>query len=367
MAPTLSRSSRRRATRPGPGGPPFANGTASYYIGVNRNKRAVSLDLTRDKGREVLLRLLDDADVLVENFKTGTLERWGLGYEAVLAPRFPKLIHCRVSGFGADGPLGGRAGYDAAVQAMTGLMSINGEIGAPPLKMGTPVVDLATGLNAAIGILLALIERGRSGKGQFVEATLYDSAIALLHPQLANYLMSGRVPGRTGSAHPNITPYDCFATATVPIFLAIGNDRQFERFCAAIGAAPIAADPRFLSNGDRTRNRDALRPLLEEKLTALDGVALADSLLADGIPCGPVLDIPAMVEHPHTRHREMVVEAPGYRGFGTPVKLSRTPGGNVDPPHPFGADTRAVLAAAGYGEAEIDALIADAAALDKPR
>jgi crotonobetainyl-CoA:carnitine CoA-transferase CaiB-like acyl-CoA transferase len=348
-------------------GPPFRDGTASYFIGVNRNKRAIALDLTRERGREVLLRLLEDADVLVENFKTGTLETWGLGYAAVLAPRLPKLIHCRISGFGADGPLGGKVGYDAVIQAMSGLMSINGAPDGDPLRVGVPVIDMATGLNAAIGILLALVERGRSGLGQFVEAALYDSAVALLHPHLANFLMSGKAPVRTGNAHPNIAPYDCFDTATVPIFLGVGNDRQFARFCDLIDAPGLAADPRFRTNADRSRNRTELRADLEPRLARIDGRTLSARLLDEGVPCGPVMEIPEVAAHPHTRHRDMVIEQDGYRGFGIPTKLSRSPGRLATTPRRFGADTREILAMAGYDRDEIEALLADGAALDRPR
>ena len=186
-------------------GPPFKDGVASYYMGLNRNKLGTQLDLASEQGRSVLLGLLAGADVLVENFKTGTMEKWGLGYEQ-LAQRFPRLIHCRVSGFGSDGPLGGLAGYDAAVQALTGIMSVNGEVGGEPLRVGLPVVDLVTGLNAAIGVLLALQERERSGKGQFVEASLYDCGLSLLHPHAANWFADGREPKLTGNAHPNIYP-----------------------------------------------------------------------------------------------------------------------------------------------------------------
>ncbi len=211
-------------------GPPFKDGVASYYMGLNRNKRVQHLDLSQDAGRERLLALLEQADVLVENFKIGTMERWGIGYDT-LSRRFPRLIWCRVSGFGADGPLGGMAGYDAALQAMSGIMSVNGEAGGEPLRVGLPVVDMVTGLNAVIGVLLALQERHRSGKGQFVEATLYDSGLSLLHPHAANWFMDGRAPRRTGNAHPNIYPYDTFRTGTKPLFLAIGNDRQFATLC----------------------------------------------------------------------------------------------------------------------------------------
>ena len=205
-------------------GPPFRDGTASYYYGVNRNKRNIVIDVSKPAGRDIVLRLLEDADVLAENFKVGTLERWGLGYEAVLRDRFPRLVHCRISGFGADGPLGAAPGYDAVVQAMAGIMSINGDPSTGATRMGVPMVDLATGLTATIGVLMALAERARSGRGQFVDATLYDTAVGLLHPPAANWFLSGKTPQLLGNGHPNIVPYDKFDTATVEVFLGVGND-----------------------------------------------------------------------------------------------------------------------------------------------
>ena len=338
-------------------GPPFQGDAASYFIGVNRNKRGIALDLSRPEGREVLFRLLADADVLVENFKTGTLERWGMGYEAVLKQKFPRLVHCRVSGFGADGPLGGYPGYDAAIQGMAGLMSLNGEAEGEPLRVGMPVVDLATGLNAAIAIMMALQERARSGKGQFVEATLYDCAVALLHPYAANWFLSGKPPRRTGNAHPNVAPYDQFHTKTKRIFLAIGNNRQFARFCAEIGRPELAEDARFRDNKDRVTNRAALRAELEGAMAAIDGEALTARLLDRGVPCGLVQELPDVLTHPHTRHRNMIYEQDEYRGVGTPLKLSRTPPGLRRTPPRFGEADRAVLQEAGYSEAEIDRLI----------
>ena len=210
-------------------GPPFdAAGDASYFIGVNRNKRSLALDLRQEAGRAVLWRLLVGADVLVENYKPGAMEAWGMGY-ADLAAHFPGLVHCRISGFGADGPLGGRPGYDAVLQAMTGLMSINGD--GVPTRMGTPVVDIATGLYSALAITMALHERARSGQGQFLDMTLHDCGMSLLHPQAANWFLGGVRPRALGNPHPNISPYDAYPTATCPVFLAIGNDGQF-RSCA---------------------------------------------------------------------------------------------------------------------------------------
>lgn len=306
-------------------GPPFENGVASYYMGLNRNKRGMRMDLTQPAEREQLLELLADADVLLENFKTGTLEKWGLGYET-LQQKFPRLIHCRVSGYGADGPLGGLPGYDAAIQALGGLMSVNGEAGGEPLRVGLPVVDMVTGLNAALGVLMAVQERHRSGKGQFVEAALYDCGLSLLHPHAANWFGDGRRPGRTGNAHPNIYPYDAFATATVPIFLAVGNDRQFRQLCTVLGDATLADEAAFSNAGGRSVNRAKLREKLLVLMAGLDGMALVDRLSEQGVPCAPILDVPEALNHPHTAHRGMTVSLPGgYRGMASPIKLSRTP------------------------------------------
>jgi crotonobetainyl-CoA:carnitine CoA-transferase CaiB-like acyl-CoA transferase len=313
-------------------GPPFKDGVASYYHGLNRNKRVQHLDLGSPQGRTALLELLAEADVLIENFKVGTMERWGMGYET-LSELFPRLIWCRVSGFGADGPLGALPGYDAAVQAMTGLMSINGEAEGGPLRVGLPVVDMVTGLNAVIGVLLALQERTRSGRGQFVEAALYDSGLSLLHPHAANWFMNGKPPQRTGNAHPNIYPYDALATGTDPIFLAVGNDRQFAALCTCIGCPELAEDARYRDAGARSVNREALKQQLEAVLAAYDGRALVDQLMAAGVPAAPVLPVDAALTHPHTAHRGMVVEMEGgYRGLGAPVKLSRTPASYRHPP-----------------------------------
>ena len=348
-------------------GPPFQDGTASYFIGINRNKRGIALDLAKPKGREVLFRLLDGADVLIENFKTGTLEKWGLGYADVLRDRFPRLIHCRISGFGADGPLGGYAGYDAAVQASSGIMSLNGEKDGGPLRVGIPVIDLATGFNAAIGILMAVIERARSGQGQFIEATLYDSGLMLSHPYATNWFLSGASPQRTGNAHPNLCPYDQFATRTKPIFLGVGNNRQFARFCAEIGRPELAREARFKDNADRVAHRAELRAAIEGILASLDGDELCARLLDRGVPCGVVQTIPDVLGHPHTAHRGMICETDGYRGVANAIKMSRTPARLRRTPPRFGGANREVLAAAGYADAEIDALVADGILFDKMR
>ena len=337
-------------------GPPFEEGTASYFIGVNRNKQGIVVDLSKPEGIEILLKLLEDTDVLIENFKPGTLERWGIGYQDVLSKRFPRLIHCAVSGFGQDGPLGGLPGYDAAIQAMGGLMSVNGETEGGPLRVGLPIVDMVTGLNAVIGILLALNERNRSGFGQSVDITLYDCGISLLHPHLPNYFTSGKTPQRTGNAHPNITPYDSYRTRTSPIFLAVGNDRQFAKLCDYLDASALSDDPRFINNGQRSVNRDALKAELERHLAQHDGQSLADHLIRIGIPCGSIATVDTVAQHPHTQHRNMVVRIGDYQGVGAPVKLSRTPPSYRRPPPKLGQNTREVLEQIGIDEITIKKL-----------
>ena len=341
-------------------GPPFdATGhEAAYYLGINRNKRGIALDLGKPAGREVLMRLLDGADVLTENFKTGSMERWGLGYD-VLEQRFPRLIHCRVSGFGADGPLGGLPGYDAIVQAMVGLMSINGDGTSGPVRMGTPVVDLATGLYSTIAILMALQERTRSGRGQYLDMTLHDCGMALLHPSAANFLLNGKRPGRIGNSHTNIAPYETYRTATCDIFLAIGNEGQFRKLAEAIGRPELAADPRFTSNALRVENRQALIGELSAAFAAEDGQALSTRLSRLGLPIGPVLNVDEALEAPHTAARAMVTELDGFRSLGTPIKLSRTPGGTRAPPPHFGQHGVEVLTEHGFTPAEIEGLLAE--------
>lgn len=350
-------------------GPPFReDGESAYFQGVNRNKRSIGLDLASDAGKDVLSRLLAEADVLIENFKPGTLEKWSLGYDDVLAERYPRLIHCRVTGFGATGPLGGFPGYDAVIQAMSGMMSVNGTTESGPVRVGTPMVDMGTGLNAAIAILMALVERGRSGKGQSLDVTLYDCAVALLHPQGNNYLMSGKAPVITGNAHPNIYPYDTFRAQDKDIFLAVGNNGQFRRLTEALGAPELADDARFKDNRDRSENRDVLKTLLEGLLKDKACDPLAMELLQKGVPAGPVNSIPEVMEHPHTLHRQMRVgDGAGYNALGVQAKLSRTPGGARRPPPFFGQDTRSVLTEFGFGDGEVDQLVADGVALTERR
>lgn len=313
-------------------GPPFRDGMSAYFAGLNRNKRLAVLDLSTPAGREELLALLASADVFVENFKTSTSERWGLTPQAI-RERFPQLVHCRVTGFGADGPLGGLPAYDTAIQGLAGLMSVNGDAGSGPTRVGLPVVDMTTGLNAALAVLLALHERTRSGLGQYVEAALFDSALSLLHPHAANYFMTGARPQPSGNAHPSIYPYDCFSTQGAPIYLAVGNDAQFRALCRHLARDDIAQDARFASNAQRSVHRVELRQLLAQALQGEDGETLADELVRSGVPCAPVIAVDQALEHAQTQHRGMVVGiGDSYRGLASPVRLERTPASYRLPP-----------------------------------
>jgi len=336
-------------------GPPFHEDDASYFIGVNRNKRAIALDISKPDGQAVLLRLLQDADVLIENFKPGSMEKWGIGYDA-LSQRFPGLIHCRISGFGGDGPLGGLPGYDAILQAMTGLMSVNGDLATGPMRLGAAVVDMGTGLYSAIGILMALHERNHSGHGQYLDMTLYDCGMSLLHPQAANFFLNGKRPAGTGNPHPNLVPYDKYPTRTCEIFIASGNSGQFRKLCALIDRPDLADDPRFANNGERNVNRTALGAELARAFADQDGHELALKLIRNGVPAGPVLYADEATAAPHTEHREMVTELGWYKGIGTPIKFSRTPGGTRRPPPKFAQDADEVLKQHGYSEDEIAAM-----------
>lgn len=346
-------------------GPPFKDGLSAYFSGVNRNKRSLGLDLRQPEGREVLMTLLEGADVLMENFKPGSLEKWDIGYHDVLSKKFPKLVHCQITGFGGNGPFGGLPGYDAAIQAWNGLLSVNGEPGSTGVRLGIPLVDLGTGLYAAIGILSALYERQHSGLGQYIEATLFDCGWALQHPHAPNFFQSGNAPKLTGNGHPNIYPYDLFQTKGRPIFLAVGNDGQFRRLMQKLGKPEVADDPRFLHNPDRSVNRAELAAVLEPLCAEHDGLELATDLLKSGVPAGAALSVPDVAVHPHTLAREMVVEKDGYQGTGIPVKLSRTPGSVRSIPPSFGEHGREILREAGLDDDAIDKLYAAGIALEQ--
>ncbi len=346
-------------------GPPFVGDSAAYFFSVNRNKQAIALDLGTAAAREVLLRLLEQSDVLIENFLPGTMEKWGLGYAEVLAERFPRLVYCRITGFGLDGPLGNLPGYDAVLQAMGGVMSINGDADGGPTRVGMPLVDVVTGIHSAFGVMVALAERQRSGKGQLLEACLYDTALSLLIPHAANWLASGQVPVRTGSGHPNISPYDKFAARDGEIFLGVVNDGQFRKFCRAVGRDAWAVDARFADSRARMANRVVLRQEIEAALKDVESAELCRTLMAAGVPAGPVQSVDQALNHAHTAHRNMKVEIGGATVLGVPIKLSRTPGSVRSAPPAFGQDTQRVLAEVGYSSREINHLIADGAVLTR--
>lgn len=334
-------------------GPPFVTpDTSAYFTGLNRNKQNVVLDLRSDLGREAVRRLLTETDVLVENFKAGTLAKWGFD-QTYLEEHFPRLVHAQITGYGVDGPMGGAPGYDAVLQAYGGLMSINGEVGGDPLRVGVPIVDMVTGMLAFSGILLALNERHVSGRGQLVDCSLLDTAVTLLHPHTATWFADGRIPPRTGSAHPTIAPYDTFPAREGLFFLAVGNDRQFRQVAELLGHPELADDPRFATNADRVVNREALRLILAPLLREWDREELGRALLGRGVPAGPVHDVGETLTDPQVLHREMVVRLEGYTGVGIPVKLGRTPGSVRTPPRAAGADTIEVLRGRGFSEEQI--------------
>ncbi len=338
-------------------GPPFHEDDASYYVGVNRNKRSIGLDLSVEAGREVLLRLLEDADMVIENYKTGTMERWGLGYEEVLSQRFPELIHARISGYGADGPMGGFPGYDAIVQAMSGWFSVNGGGDKVPTRVGIAMVDMGTGLYTTVALLMAVQERHRSGRGQYIDMTLYDCAVSLMHPHVSNYYLSGgKVPGITGNQHSNLAPYDKLPTKTVDIFIGAGNNRAFLRLCTELGRPELADDPRFKTNTDRIQHIPELRDELIALMAGRDGEDLCERLLSAGVPAGPVLDTGQVMNSDLTKHRNMAAKLDWYEGAGIPIKFSRTPGDIRMTPPKFGVHGRDVLAEAGFGDDEIEEL-----------
>ncbi|MGK2899070.1 MAG: CaiB/BaiF CoA transferase family protein [Burkholderiaceae bacterium] len=343
-------------------GPPLdERGEVAYFGALNRGKRSIAVDLSRPAGRAVLERLLADADVLVENFLPGTMEKWGLGYDATLAARHPRLIYCSVSGFGADGPLGGLPGYDAVLQAICGLMSINGTPDSGALRLGVPVVDYLTGYNALSGVLLALAARERSGRGQRVEATLFDTGLALLIPHASNWFYSGRIPERMGSAHPNIAPYDRYAAADGEVFLGVVNNGQFQRFCECVARPDLLADPRFADSSARLTNRDALRAEIERTLLGFKAAALCEDLMRRGVPAGPVNNVAQALSQPHAAHRAMVVDEHGHRSLGLPVKLSASPGRPGALPPRLSEHAAAILAELGCDDAAVQTLYAEGA------
>ena len=347
-------------------GPPFHGEDAAYFVGINRNKRSIGLDLASEGGRAVLMKMLTTADVLIENFKPGTLDKWGIG-QTVLRERFPRLVHCRISGFGAEGPRGGNPGYDAIIQAMTGMIMATGSPQSGPMRIGVPLVDISTGLYAAVGILMALSERQRSGLGQFLETTLFETGLAIMHPHAANYFMHGRPPQLTGNEHPTLVPYAIFPTRTDDIFIGVGNDGTFRKLCKEIGKPELGADPRFARNKDRIKNREALRAELAAVFCQQDAEPLCDRLLAAGLPAGPVQSIDQALTSAHSVHRGDVIEKDWYKGVASPIRLDRSKPSLRSVPPGFSEHASEVLAECGYSANEIEVLVADGVVCGRER
>ena len=342
--------------------------TAAYFLAVNRNKRSIRLDLRSAEGREVLRRLLAGSDVLVENFRPGGLARLGFD-EATLRAIEPDLVHLAISGYGTAGDAAARPGYDFVIQAVGGLMSITGDdaaIGGGPTKVGVAISDVVTGLFATIGILAALLARPqRAGPaGQRVDVSLLGSTLAVLVNQAQNAFVTGRAPGRRGNAHPNIVPYETFATTDGELAIAVGSERQWPRFCTVLGLPELAMDPRFATNGDRVEHRLELRPILAARLAERSSTDWMAALEAAEVPCGPILDVLAAFDAPEAAALGMAtsVEHPALgvlRQAGIPILFAATPGAIRTAPPLLGADGEAILADIGYGPVEIAALRAE--------
>ena len=343
---------------------------STTFLGFNRNKKSVTVDLSMPEGQALIRELAAKSDVLVENYKLGTLTRYGLGYEDLRRIN-PRLIYCSVTGFGQDGPYAKRAGYDPIFQAMGGLMSVTGERdgrpGGGPMRVGLPIVDLMTGMHAASAILSALYYRDRvSGTGQYIDAALLDVEVSMLgHLNLA-YLVNGKVPQRWGNDNPYLVPYQVLKCKGGQIMVSVGNDYQWGKFCAVLGIPELATDPRFAKNAGRLENRDLLVSLMEAALAREDGNYWSNALEDVGVGCGPINDVSQTLADPHVRHRAMQIEVP-HPLAGTmpmirnPMKLSETPVEHRAPPL-LGADTRDILMnLLGKTAAECDALAAKGA------
>jgi len=327
-------------------GPPFAEGESAYYLCVNRNKRSIVVDFKTAEGRDILSRLIRQSDILVENFRPGSLARFSLDFESASALN-PNLIYCSITGFGQTGPLRDKPGYDFMIQALGGLMSITGEPDGEPMKVGVAVADLFAGQNAVIAILAALQARIHTGKGQHIDISLFDSQLSMLANVASNYLVSGDLPKRYGNAHANIVPYQSFKASDGWFVIAVGNDKQFTKMCEVIGKSELVNDVRFATNSARVENRDELIPILKPIfLTKTVNEWL--SLIGDEFPCGAINNLDGAFSMSQVEEREMLIhmehsEIGDLRLVGSPLKFSDTPVGYKLPPPRLGEHTEEVL------------------------
>ncbi|MCI0698307.1 CoA transferase [candidate division KSB1 bacterium] len=328
-------------------GPPWFHGESAYYLSCNRNKKSVTANLQTEAGRGLIRQMALHCDVLVENFKVGTMEKWGLGY-AALCELNPRLIYCAITGYGQTGPLASRPGYDFIIQAQGGIMSLTGEAGGEPSKVGVAIADIVTGLYALNAILAALFHCERTGEGQFIDVALLDAQVSWLANVAMNYLISGEPPKRYGNAHPNVVPYQTFATAEGHLALGVGNDAQFQRLCEQLGLPELALDSRFRTNAGRVQNRDVLIAQLQKIFLQRTAAEWVEQLTAAGIPAGPITNVAQILADPQIAAREMVVEI--MHASGAPLKLlgpapkfSATPARVQSPPPLLGQHTEEVL------------------------
>lgn len=332
---------------------PFINGKSAYFMSLNRGKHSIALDLKADGDRAVFERLLGEADLLVENYRGGTMEK--LGYDwPTLHARFPKLIYVAISGFGHTGPYKERPAYDMVVQGMGGVMSLTGHPGSPPTRVGTSIGDLGAGLFALSGIGAALYHRERTGEAQKLDVAMLDCQVALLENAIARYVATGKAPGPLGSRHPSITPFGAFATADQPIIIAAGNNQLFERVCAAINAPWIANDARFTTNELRNQNHAELAAEIESALKHKSAATWLEVLAAAGVPCGPINDVAQVLADPHVVSRNMVVtmedaDAGRLKLAGNPIKLSAAPDPSTRPTAPALNEHGERIRQAGFG------------------